>query len=261
MKKIILIIAAFLIVLSCKNDDNNNGGSDNIEKFGTLTLDFSNTIEDKTIDLERGSYTNGSNETYAIAELKYIISNIVLITSTGEEFKYPVADSYFLINEAEESSKEISLTDIPEEEYTKIRFGFGVDQSKYPIESGTANFIPTAEENGMLWAWAAGYKFLKFEGTYNTIGSTTSNDFILHVGSHGANLDNYKEMTINLPSVLSIKEMTTPNVSINADIAKIFDSINTHSLEVKSDVQVDPVNAPIIAENVSTMFSITNVSN
>ena len=111
---------------------------------------------------------------------------------------YPQDQSYFLINEAEPSSQNIQLEGIEAGDYTTVTFGFGVDPTKYPIESGTLNFIPTAEEGGMLWTWSAGYKFIKLEGDYTTQNATEEASFIVHVGSHGANLDNYKEVTVPL---------------------------------------------------------------
>ncbi len=252
MKKLAIIALAFLTIWSCKNDDETPAEP----TFGSVVLDFKNTIDNNGVELITDTYTNGSNEVYNISELKYIISNIVLINSNNEEFVYPVDRSYFLINEEVLGSKKISLADIPAGEYTKVRFGFGVDQSKYPL-NGMANFIPTAEESGMLWSWSAGYKFIKFEGTYGAADTP----FLIHVGSHGTNLDNYKEITLDLPNTLTIAESTSPEIAINADIAKIFDSTNTHSLVEKSDVQVDPVNAPKIAENIKTMFSATGVTN
>ena len=107
----------------------------------------------------------------------------------------------------------------------------------------------------MLWSWSAGYKFIKFEGSYTTtVDNEESNTFLYHVGSHGATLDNYKE--VELPISKEITTNTTTSQTINFDVAKIFDSINTLSLANKDDIQVDPENAPKIAENVSTAFSI-----
>ncbi|MBW1297996.1 MbnP family protein [Aquimarina litoralis] len=248
MKKIVFAILALTIVFACKDDNEN----DTVEA-GTINLEFTNSIDNTPITLNSTSYTNASNESYTIAELKYIISNIVFIKENGDEFTYPVEDSYFLINEEISSSKQISLNDIEAGVYTKIRFGFGVDQSNYPL-NGVANFIPTAEEQGMLWSWSAGYKFLKFEGSFTPQGGTAG-DFILHIGSHGEALDNYKEITLDLTNTITINGNTS-TISIDADIAKIFDSTNTHSLEDKSDIQVDPDNAPKIATNVQTMFEI-----
>ncbi len=252
MKNFTILLLAVLTFVSCKKDD--EGAAE--PTFGNITLDIKNTIDNTDIVLETNTYTNESAETYKILELKYILSNIVLIKANGEEFKYPVDNSYFLINEEVAGSKKVSLKDIPTGEYTKIKFGVGVDQSKYPL-NGMANFIPTAEEAGMLWSWSAGYKFIKFEGTYGD----SDDAFLIHVGSHGTTLDNYKEVTLDLSSKLNVAESKSPAIALNVDIAKIFDSINTHSLEEKSSLQVDPVGAPLIAENMSTAFNITSVSN
>lgn len=252
MKKLASIILGSLLLISCGDDDKENNGDNNNESTGTVTLKFDNQVEEKSILLESENYTNKSNEIYTITELKYIISNIILIKENGEEYKYPSDKGYFLINEEEANSKTISLTEIPEGNYTKIKFGVGVDQSKYPL-NGMANFIPTAEENNMLWSWSAGYIFTKFEGTYTSEGATK--DFKLHIGSHGTTLDNYREVELSLSSQLVVVESETATKSIIADVSKIMDGTSNHSLEEKNDIQVDPDNAPKIADNIITMFN------
>ncbi|WP_108867715.1 MbnP family protein [Aquimarina aquimarini] len=255
MKKTTYILFTILIIISsCKNDDETT-----TETFGTVVLDFKNTIKTNGIELITDLYTNSSNEVYNISELKYIISNVVLIQANGEEFTYPVDRSYFLVNEEVLDSKKIKLSDIKTGEYTKIRFGIGVDQSKYPL-NGMANFIPTAEENAMLWSWSAGYIFLKFEGSY-TANDGANTDFLIHIGSHGTTLDNYKQITLDLPETLVIQESKSPEIAINVDVEKIFDGPNTHSLEQKNSIQVDPEFSPKIAENIGDMFNAVSISN
>jgi len=126
MKKLNILVLAFLAIISCKDDDNTV--IDTSPKVGSVTMDFSNKIGTDAIVLNTGTYTNQSNEEYTIAELKYIVSNIVLVKANGEEFTYPVADSYFVVNEEVAESKKITLNDIDAAGYTKIKIGFGVDQ-------------------------------------------------------------------------------------------------------------------------------------
>lgn len=248
MKKIIAFFAFATFLISCNEDKDDTG-----EEFGSLNLVFENSVGDQPLNLNSDIYLNASGEAYRVSELKYIISNIELTRSDNTVVTIPVQNSYFVINE--EGTTTASLDSIPSGSYTNITFGFGVDPTKYPIESGSMNFIPTAEEAGMLWTWSAGYKFLKFEGIYSTTADTgDENTFVYHVGSHGANLDNYKE--VSLAFAKSITANTLTNQTINFDVAKIFDSTNTMSLVAKDDVQVDPENAPKIAENTRTAFSI-----
>jgi len=246
MKKFLLVLAIASGLLSC-NDDADPASP------GTVNFVFSNKVGTTPLALESGAYTNGAGESYTVNELKYIISNIVFIAPDGDEFSYPQESSYFVINAKDESSLTASLPEVEGRKYSKIRFGFGVDQSNYPL-NGVNNFIPTAEETDMLWSWSAGYKFIKFEGTFST-DVVKDAPFLIHVGSHGATLDNYKEITLNLTQDITVDDNTN-NVNITFNVGNIFDAgLVPFSLEEKSDIQVDPVYAPIIATNVSTAFS------
>lgn len=216
-----------------------------------LNLVFQHKVNNQNFQLAN-SYTNASNETYQVNELKYIISNITLVKTSGEIISVPVEDSYFIINAEDENSLQINLPQIPIGNYRTLRFGFGVDQSNYPL-NGVNDFIPQAEDLDMLWSWSAGYKFLKFEGNYST-STKPSESFLFHVGSHGTNLDNYKLVSLDKAFSLGLKP--EHQLSITADIAKLFDGFYQMSLEDKDDIQVDPINAPKIAENVQLMFSL-----
>jgi hypothetical protein len=249
IKKIVYIFFITLLIpaSSCNNDSN-------AIETSAATVTFDNRVS-ASQDLILGSTTfiNQNNETITTNELKYIISNIALIQDNGTVFEYPTADSYFIINEADPSSLALSLTGIPVGNYTQIAFGIGVDQSKYPLDGGVLNFVPQAEEAGMLWNWAAGYKFIKFEGTF-TPSSGTESTFAIHVGSHGVNLDNYKFVTLPLESSITIATGNTASVNVQALVENIIDATHQMKLEDTSDIQVDPVNAPKIAKNLESVF-------
>ncbi len=243
-----------MAALSCKEDETQT------QDPGTLNLTFENTVGTELLNLGN-NYTNTSGEDYSIQELKYIISNITLRRKDGSVVVYPPDQSYFVINEADANSLTIQLNDIEAGAYTSMTFGFGVDPTKYPIESGTLNFVPTAEDAGMLWSWSAGYKFIKLEGVYTVPPLTSEDPYLIHVGSHGANLDNYREITVPLGDDIAdtdftIAEGVNASQTIYFNVAQVFDGPNSISLENKSDIQVDPVNAPLIATNIATAFSV-----
>lgn len=254
MKKTLILLFAALALLACKEDETQTPDP------GTLNLTFENVINGTLLNLG-DSHDNSSSETYTITELKYIISNITLTRKDGSLVIYPPDQSYFVINEADTNSQSIQLDNIEAGAYTSVSFGFGVDPTKYPIESGTLNFIPTAEEAGMLWTWSAGYKFIKLEGDYTLQTATESAPFIIHVGSHGANLDNYKEITVPLGNDIANTDFTieagaNASQTIFFDVSQVFDGPNTISIDNKPDIQVDPVNAPLISTNISTAFFV-----
>ncbi len=242
MKKIILLLVAASFMTGCfkdEDDENNN-----------LSLQFKNEFAGESIDLETGTYVNSSDESLNISTLNYIISNIVLIDASGEEYIYPVEESYFLVRENDEASQKIVLNNLPFDTIKSIRFGVGVDQSNYPL-NGVNNFVPTAEENNMLWSWSAGYIFFKMEGVFNSENSQDE-PFLYHIGSHGETLDNYKEVTLSYENARAVS-----TVNIKFDVAKIFAGENEMSLEEKADIQVDPVYAPKVISNVQQAFSVT----
>lgn len=249
----ILLIGIGLGLVGCDKDEATP------KNPGTLELNLIHTIGSDILDLGE-AYQNNSGETYVVTELKYILSNIRLTNTKGDEFIYPVEESYFVIDQANPESWRLRLSDIDAGSYTKLSFGFGVDPTKYPIESGTLNFVPTAEEAGMLWSWSAGYKFIKYEGNFTSSTTVDPQDFVIHVGSHGATLDNYKEIELSLISdtanPLVIDEDNTAVEGIFFDVGRVFDGPNTIRIEDKTDIQVDPVNAPKIAENIQTAFFI-----
>ena len=247
MKKwwLLFVVLGFV---ACLEDSDDQASP---QEFTEVTLQFQNQIEGENVVLNSETYVN-SEETYEIETLRYIISNIVLIAENGEEFVYPQAESYFVVNEENEASKSITLENIPMQNYEAIRFGLGVDQSNYPL-NGVNNFVPTAEENNMLWSWSAGYIFLRFEGNYT---SATENDhlFAYHIGSHGQALDNYKEVTLDFQNTLALD--SSNSIEITSDVSKIFEAEFSLSLEDIDDIQVDPQYSPQVMANFSQSFSI-----
>ena len=82
--KIQILTLAFLILLSSCSGDS----SSSAPEVGNLDLEFNNLLGNDDLTLNSRTYTNNSNESYEVSELKYIISNIILTTATGESHKF-----------------------------------------------------------------------------------------------------------------------------------------------------------------------------
>lgn len=246
MQNLIKLLFIFLVCisLSCSSDD----------EVGQISINFNNVVGNENLVLNEANYQKSAGETIEVSELKYIISNIVLIDINGNEFVYPQADSYFLINHEIPDSHRIILQNVNANNYKSIRFGIGIDQSNYPL-NGVDNFVPTAEENFMLWSWSAGYIFMKIEGLY-TSGQTTDMPFRYHIGSHGQNLDNYTEVSLDFLQPIAISQAQDPEVNVDFDVLKIFSGQYEMRLDDKDDIQIDPDNAPKIRENYAQAFTI-----
>lgn len=253
----ILVIA--LQIQSCTDNDNNN---ETLEGKGTLELKFDNSYAGDDLLLNSTNYKANETEEIKISTVKYIVSNISLEDSEGNLFTYPKESSFFIVDESNTESQKINLTDIPEGNFTKINFGIGVDQETYlKGADGQGELLAKAEEMGMFWKWAAGYKFFRFEGTFTSSTDDTENAFSIHMGSHGSNLDNYKEVTLSFPNTVRVKTETEPSVHIVANIAKVLKGETDFLLESKSEIHLDPQNSPKIATNVNQMFTVHHIHN
>ncbi|MFL1011157.1 MbnP family protein [Flavisericum labens] len=246
-----------LSILSCSSDD-----GETISGFGNLIVEFDNSYSDSDLLLNTTIYSAVETEKIKISAVKYIVSNIKLEDEEGNIYEVPKNDSYFIIDESSESSQLIDLSDVPAGNYTKITYGIGVDQEKYlQGAEGQGYFLTHAQEAGMMWAWQAGYKFFVYEGVYTSNNTTTETAFAYHMGSHGTSLDNYKEITLNLPSTARVRSDLSPILHVVADLSNILDGTTQFMLDDAAQIHVDAIKSPQIATNASGMFMVHHVHN
>lgn len=254
------IILAFAIVLvSCNREENPS-----LEGNGNMELYFDNGVNGDKLILG-SSYKNSNGENLTINRLNYIISNIVLYKADGTSYIYPKTKSYFIISE-EANLKNIVLENIPAGDYTKVKFGLGVDRQRY-LEGETAQqeFWNYASEHHMVWTWSTGYRFINFEGTFNAENQPDAN-FKIHQGSNSST-DNYREITLNFPNSARVRQGQKPSVHIVADANVIADGV--HKIMLKNNLNPAGTTASImggenlikIAENTLKMFKIDHIHN
>lgn len=260
VKYSILTALALGFLTSCSKDDDST--SSNNSKEGLAKIEFDNSINGDDLIMSSSFYNKSNDELYSISDIKYIVSNIVLIDDKNNEYVVPKDESYHIIDEKVDSTMTFSLDKIPAGKYTQIRFGLGVDQAKYlQGASGQGDLLVNAEAAEMMWAWQAGYRFIKLEGEFKTTSNPVLNPYKYHVGSHGSTLDNYKETTLNLPIPAIVKDGKQPTIHIVANLAKIFNNINDLNLEDNPQIMVNPTLSPKVAENAIGMFMVHHVHN
>jgi hypothetical protein len=249
-------------LFSCSSDD-----EEVISGEGEIALYFDNAMNNDALILG-SSYTNSNGETLTVTRFNYIVSNFVLVNEDDTEVVYPKNDSYFIISE-EADLKEITLENIPAGNYKAIKFGIGVDQARF--NEGQASqqaFWDLAATNFLTWSWSVGYKNINFEGTFTSSEVDGAIDYKVHMGSHGTILDNYREVTLALPTIARVRTTETPTIHFVADAnslldgntkLKLFDAINAGGW---AQIMVNAEKAPIIADNVQTgLFSVDHVHN
>lgn len=257
LKHLAIVLLAITIVSCLSNNDD-----EILDGKGTLEIKFDNAY--KTSDLLLGTTTYDAMETEKvnINAVKYIVSNIRFEKNDGSIFEYPKESSFFIVDEADAASQKFTLNNIPEGDYSKITFGIGVDQETYlKGAEDQGELLAKAQEMGMMWSWQAGYKFFLFEGNYTSSTVTEETAFAFHMGSHGSNLDNYKEVTLELPNTVLVRERSEASVHVVADVSKVLDGETKFLLEKDDQIHVDPVKSPEIAININQMFTVHHVHN
>lgn len=258
LKNILAVLAITTLLASCNDDD--SSVINNANGTGNLTVEFDNSYSGNDLILSSQPYTTSNNETLKISAIKYIVSNIVLTDENGSTFTYPKSDSYFIVNESDEASLFLNLKNIPAANYTKIKFGIGVDQAQWELgAAGQGDFLAQAQAEDLLWSWSAGYKFLAFEGNFTSPTVNTETQFMVHTGKTGTDY-NYTEVTLDLPQKALVRGEITPEIHVVADLSKIIDGANKIQLSEGAMI-MGGTKLPLIVQNLNAMFSVAHVHN
>lgn len=254
LKNILAVLALALAFTSCSDDDNNE-----ITGQGNIKLEFDNVYGSSNLAFNT-PYTNSNGEVVKINNAIYIISNIVLTKTDGSTYTVPKSQSYFFVNEANAASTILNLPNIPAGNYNKVTFGVGVDQAQFDMgASGQGTLWTDAQALGMTWSWAAGYKFIKFEGTVTSTSHTNAN-FRVHTGKTGT-IYNYTEVSLDFPDNALVRTNITPQVHIMADLKKVIDGTTKINFEEGLDVMSGTKVQNISANNVPSLFEVEHVHN
>jgi hypothetical protein len=256
LKNIVAVMAIALTLTSCSKEDNN---AETITGQGTLKLKFDNTYGTANLAMDT-PYLNSNGETVRVTNAKYIISNIVLTKEDGSTFTVPKAESYFIVDELTPASLSINLPNIPAANYTKVRYGIGVDQAQWELgATGQGNFLALAQTAGMMWSWTAGYKFINFEGTFITPTVSIPEVFRVHTGKTGTDY-NYKEVTLTFPDKALVRNTISPSVHILSDLSKLIDGTNKINFSEGASV-MGGAKLALITANLDNTFVVDHVHN
>lgn len=261
--KIAFAIMLCISMISCSSDDDASQ-EDLTGQTGELVLKFDNGVGDQDF-IFGTTYSKSNNESYQLDNLKYIISNVQLTDDTGNVFTYPSAENVFIVDEADGNNAGeiwVVLDDVAAADYVSVSFGVGIDQDRFALgAAGQGDFLEYAQDEGMFWAWASGYKFIRFDGTFSS-DTMTDEPLNLHMGSVGTSLDNYRAVSLTLPNTVRVREESQPEIHIKADISQAFDgATSVNFMDGYDQVHTDANETPIIANNVMGMFNVHHVHN
>ena len=260
MNKTIFRILSMMIVIAvftsaCDNDKDDDDPAPT-PTSGNASVELQFNVGSQQLKLDGTQYTNSSGETYDVTELKLFISNISFKKADGTEHK--VANSYHFIDADDASTHSISLTGIPVGEYTEMMYYIGVDSiiSAQGASAFTGDLLPQ-NSPGMYWAWAPGFKFVRFEGNQN------GTSFKYHIGGYSGINNTLQKVQHILPANDKINVLGTnaPEIHTIIDIAEFFKNPNDISFATLPDVHAPGADAKMVSENYRDMTSIDHVHN
>ena len=232
-----------------------------VQDAGKVTLQFENYVGNEALQLNHAYTSNG--QSISFSEVKYVITNIAMIKENGDQVVYNwdnLNKAGYIIDQAEEASRTFVLDTMAAAKYKSIRFGLGVKKDLNSLTTAqrkSADFYTRTQTKGMQWAWADGFQFAKFAGTYGTNNDELS--ILIGSGKKGKKLktswnsnedrDAFRYVTLDLPTRPTLAKDGTLKIVIKADLDKILNGENRVTLSEK---------IPADQDNLDKMFPIVN---
>jgi len=258
MRFLWLFIIIGALFFSCKK--NTIAAPEDMPPLGSgntssLSIQIDHVVNGSTLALGTQTYAASNNQVFSVTSFKYYFTNISLTNHHGDVVIVP--GSYYLIDEANPLSRVINLSNIPPDDYTTLSFMIGVDSHQNTSGAQAGALDPL---NGMFWDWNSGYIMAKMEGASPQSGSSIK-DLSFHIGGFNGANSGVRTVTLSLPVNAQVQTGHQPKITLSADLAKWFTSVNTISFAtVYSITSVNAVSKSI-ADNYATMFTVTSVTN
>lgn len=211
----ILPAIAFFTLTSCSDDDDNEGnGSDPASV--TLLFDHGWGPNHLPFELNTELIHPASQEQITFSLLRYYVTNIELHKEDGSVWKEE--NSYRIVTvEGNNSTQEITISNVPHGEYSAVKFMIGVEESLNT--SGAQEGALSPAEN-MFWDWSTGYIFFKAEGMSP---AAPNGQFMYHVGGFEDPHNAIRTTTIAFGSQrLSVVEASNPSINLKVNTARFW---------------------------------------
>jgi hypothetical protein len=177
-------------------------------------------------------YQDASGRKFNLSDLRYYLSNIVLIKSDGSE--YPLTGKVILVNPA---NQDYELTNVPVGSYKGFKFMVGLDSATNHSDPTTyAASNPLAIQTpGIHWSWNSGYIFMMIEGKVDTTLANTGTpnfDMFYHIG-----LDSYKRTIDFSTEAFTVTSGSDQEIGIQFNLLNALNNVDmrtenaTHTMD------------------------------
>mgnify|MGYP000874369889 FL=1 len=160
-------------------------------------------------------YQNISDERIQLQLLKLYLGDVSLFTEDGDSAEVFDVDFFKLTDGA------VSRTyAVAEGTYGNVRVGLGVPADLNGMNPAMwSNEEPLSITNGMYWTWTTMYRFVIFDGRYDTVATNTGTppyQLSIHTGRNEC----YRNRSFVLPVTVTAGD--TADLRLEFDIARFF---------------------------------------
>ncbi len=272
MKKIIFIAlaASTLFLNSCKKEGCTDPIATNYSEkakkddgsctyapqatTGKVTIMLEHTWADSGLDFELGTefIHPTTNDALTFTTLKYYISNLKLKKEDGTWWTQP--NSYYLVNLSTPASTMLTVTGIPNGNYTEVSYVLGVDSTSN-VSGAQDGALSTT--NGMFWSWNSGYIMVKAEGT---CPQSTSGTFTYHLGGFsGPNAIVTSRSDAFGTENLVVSATSSGMIHFTVDPSELF--VNFGSVTNGDNIQMPGAMAKSLASGYYSGFAFDHIHN
>ena len=239
-----------ILIMYCVSSIRDSSAQASADALASLQLSFRFVANGTPLKPET-DYINPFGERYQVRTLMFYVSRFHL--SNSEETTTKDDEGYHLVDYTNVTSHEVSIK-APMGIYDKIEFMIGVDRLHNTSGAQTGALDPL---HGMFWTWNSGYIFAKFEGL-GARSSGTEISFAHHVGGFRPGEDAQRLVRLTVPSTRPIKvsDQHSSHVEITVEVSRWFNGSHALSLKKYPTVMTPGTKSMLVADNVSTIFSI-----
>lgn len=167
-------------------------------------------------------YTDSAGGRYTVSRLKYYVSNVRLTRADG--MVWAEGNSYHLVTAwgAGLPTYTLTLSDIPEGDYTKLAFAIGVDSVANSRTDQVGDLTPTDPD--MVWDWHSGYTFLLMDG-HSVLGAAPAAAdpaIEIKLGTPAS----YRPLEFTLPTTATVRNAQPSNIHCSIDVDALFGGPN-----------------------------------
>ena len=244
--KLILLLSLFLFIPACSDDD---------EKItnGSVTLNFTHNWDGERVSsssFNTTNLTNANGEVMSISKLRYLVSNINLVKSSGALIPL----SNYLLVDVTNDATSFEIMGIPLDTYTSMIFTFGFNEEDN-VDGGYLDL------NSTSWNWPSmlggGYHFMQFEGKYEDGGAESP--FAYHMGTARKSIDVFEQNFFEV-SLDGFSLSNNASIEIKTNISEWFKNPITWDLKVLNINLMPNYDAQkIMNQNGKSVFSLGEI--